>query len=308
MAEEELTFDLSLKKKKKSSKKSTTEDAETEAVTDLMADLATTKKKKSKSSSTSTETDSTSQPSNEASAEPSDDKSAVENPALFDAKKKKKKKKKAAAVSDFDAQLAEAGLEEDGAIPAKSEKKKSKSSTPSSAPTEDDGSFKPQVNEFGEPDLTYPELLNRFFEILADKHPELASDRSGHKFKIPLPEVKRDGKKSIFVNIQAIADKIHRPMEHIISFFYAELGTTGSVDGSNRLVIKGRFMPKQIETVLRKYIIEYVTCKTCKSINTMLRKENRLFFLDCNSCGSRRSVSSIKTGYQAVIKRQKPVS
>jgi len=32
------------------------------------------------------------------------------------------------------------------------------------------------------------------------------------------------------------------------------MGTTGSVDGSGRLVIKGRFQQKQIENVLRRYI------------------------------------------------------
>lgn len=36
----------------------------------------------------------------------------------------------------------------------------------------------------------------------------------------------------------------------------AELGTSGSVDGSRRLVIKGRFQQKQIENVLRRYVGE----------------------------------------------------
>ena len=41
------------------------------------------------------------------------------------------------------------------------------------------------------------------------------------------------------------------------------------------------------------------TCKTCKSADTILTKENRLFFLQCESCGSTRTVSAIKTGFQA---------
>jgi translation initiation factor 2 subunit 2 len=35
---------------------------------------------------------------------------------------------------------------------------------------------------------------------------------------------------------------------------FAEMGTTGSVDGAGRLVIKGRFQQKQVENVLRRYI------------------------------------------------------
>jgi translation initiation factor 2 subunit 2 len=86
---------------------------------------------------------------------------------------------------------------------------------------------------------------------------------------------------------------------------FAEMGTTGSVDGSARLVIRGRFQQKQIEHVLRRYIVEYVTCKTCKSPDTLLTKENRIFFMSCESCGSRRSVNAIKTGFQAQVGRRK---
>ena len=49
--------------------------------------------------------------------------------------------------------------------------------------------------------------------------------------------------------------------EHCTAFLFAELGTSGSVDGSRRLVIKGRFQQKNIEAVLRLYIVEYVQCK-----------------------------------------------
>lgn len=105
------------------------------------------------------------------------------------------------------------------------------------------------------------------------------------------------------------------------------MGTTGSVDGAGRLVIRGRFQQKQVENVLRRYIgtpsctvvtenpnclfpthhlVEYVTCKTCRSLDTLLTKENRIFFMACESCGSRRSVNAIKSGFQAQVgKRSK---
>ena len=58
---------------------------------------------------------------------------------------------------------------------------------------------------------------------------------------------------------------------------------------------------------LTQPLVEYVTCKTCKSPDTELSKgENRLYFLTCNSCGSRRSVTAIKTGFSAQVgKRRK---
>ncbi len=47
---------------------------------------------------------------------------------------------------------------------------------------------------------------------------------------------------------------MHRTPEHLIAYIFAELGTQGSMDGSQRLIIKGRFQPKQIENVLKHYI------------------------------------------------------
>ena len=96
-----------------------------------------------------------------------------------------------------------------------------------------------------------------------------------------------------------MAVRLHRPLEHFKDYLFAELGTNGSVDGSNRLVLKGRFQQKQLENVVRRYIHEYVTCKTCKSPDTLLGKENRVWFISCENCGSKRSVSAIKTGFQA---------
>ncbi|KAJ9156318.1 Domain found in IF2B/IF5 [Pleurostoma richardsiae] len=155
--------------------------------------------------------------------------------------------------------------------------------------------------------INYDLLLSRFFHLLAQRNPDHASS-SSRSYKIPPPQCLREGnKKTIFANIAEICKRMKRTEEHVTAFIFSELGTTGSVDGSRRLVIKGRFQQKQIENVLRKYILEYLSCKTCRSLDTNLDKgENRLYFITCNSCGSRRSVSAIKTGFSAQIgKRRK---
>lgn len=145
---------------------------------------------------------------------------------------------------------------------------------------------------------------------------------------------------------------MHRQPEHVQSFFMAELGTEGSIDANMRLVIKGRYVPKQVESLLRKYIgtfnamvlcviwcllchlchpprieclsfffvglllvsfsfstpyfpffspVEYVTCHMCRNPETTLTRDSvtRLYFLQCESCGSSRSVAPIKAGFHA---------
>ncbi|KAL2141784.1 hypothetical protein VTI28DRAFT_1921 [Corynascus sepedonium] len=154
--------------------------------------------------------------------------------------------------------------------------------------------------------INYDPLLSRFFALLAQKNPDHASTGT-RSYKIPPPQCLREGnKKTIFANLPEICKRMKRADEHVTAYLFAELGTSGSVDGSRRLVIKGRFQQKQIENVLRTYIIEYVTCKTCRSPNTELSKgENRLYFITCNSCGSRRSVQAIKTGFSAQVGKRK---
>lgn len=149
-------------------------------------------------------------------------------------------------------------------------------------------------------EATYPELLKRFFNLLHAHNPELAGEK--RRYTIVPPQVAREGtKKTVFANLMDICRRMHRQPEHVLQFLYSELGTQGSIDGAQRLIMKGRYTQKQIENVLRKYIVEYVTCKICKSSDTLLGKENRLYFITCESCGSRRSVSAIKAGYQAQI-------
>jgi len=149
-------------------------------------------------------------------------------------------------------------------------------------------------------DYTYDELLEIVFNIIKEKNPEIDA---GTKKKLVMrpPQVLRVGtKKTSFANFLEICKSLHRQPKHMQAFLLTELGTSGSVDANNQLIIKGRFQQKQIESVLRRYIKEYVACQTCRSPDTILQKETRLFFLQCETCGSRRSVTNIKSGFQAV--------
>jgi translation initiation factor 2 subunit 2 len=120
------------------------------------------------------------------------------------------------------------------------------------------------------------------------------------------PKVERDGtKKTLWINFPEMCKAMHRLPDHVYSYVFAELGTTGSVDGTGRLVIKGRFQPKQIEKVVRHYIAEYVSCRTCRSPDTRLVKENRLQFIACETCNSRRTVAAVRKGFEAQVGKRK---
>lgn len=153
-------------------------------------------------------------------------------------------------------------------------------------------------------DYTYDELLKRVFDIMREKNPDMVAGEK-KRFVMKPPQVMRVGtKKSSFSNFSEICKMLHRQPKHLLAFLLAELGTSGSIDGNSQLIIKGRFQQKQIESVLRRYIKEYVTCHTCRSPETILQKDTRLYFLQCETCGSRCSVASIKSGFQAVTSKR----
>ncbi|XP_061367927.1 eukaryotic translation initiation factor 2 subunit beta-like [Gastrolobium bilobum] len=168
----------------------------------------------------------------------------------------------------------------------------------------DDISLQPRYPwEGSDRDFEYEELLGRVFNILRENNPELAGDR--RRTVMRPPQVLREGtKKTVFVNFMDLCKTMHRQPDHVMAFLLAELGTSGSLDGQQRLVVKGRFAPKNFEGILRRYINEYVICIGCKSPDTILSKENRLFFLRCEKCGSGRSVAPIKAGFVARVGRR----
>nr|CAD1839903.1 unnamed protein product [Ananas comosus var. bracteatus] len=142
------------------------------------------------------------------------------------------------------------------------------------------------------------------FNILRENNPDLAGDR--RRTVMRPPQVLPEGtKKTVFVNFMDLCKTMHRQPEHVMNFLFAEMGTSGSLDGQQRLIVKERFAPKNFEGILRRYINEYVICNGCKSPDTILSKENQLFFLRCEQCGSSRSVAQIKTGFVALLGRRK---
>lgn len=148
-------------------------------------------------------------------------------------------------------------------------------------------------------DYSYTEMLERVFGLLRERNPSL-STRKRHV--MPPPQMVRVGtRKTMWANFSQICALMHRQNEHLMSFVLAELGTEGSIDGNQRLLVKGRYVTKQIESLLKKYISEYVTCHMCRTPETTLTRDSvtRLFFLQCEACSSRRSVAPIKTGFHA---------
>ncbi|MCL7049362.1 hypothetical protein MKW94_027452 [Papaver nudicaule] len=150
----------------------------------------------------------------------------------------------------------------------------------------------------------YEELLARLYNMLTDNNPVLASGER-RTTVLRTPQLLREGtRKTVLVNFMEICQLMHREPEHVMSFYLAEMGTSGSLDGTQMLVVRGRFDPKNFEPIQPRYVNEYVMCQGCKGADTVLFKENRLIFLRCEDCGSTRSVAPVKAGFVPRVGRR----
>lgn len=160
------------------------------------------------------------------------------------------------------------------------------------------------AQELNDPDdvraeYTYDVLLDRVVDLLHANNPDLVEKK---RTRIKPPQLQMIGsRKTLWVNFQEICTMMQRDSQHVYSFLMAELGTEGSIDGNDRLIIRGRYLPKYIESLLRKYVLEYVTCEMCRSPNTDLVRDqaSRLYFVNCRDCGGKRCVATVRTGYHA---------
>ena len=159
-----------------------------------------------------------------------------------------------------------------------------------------------QEKEEEEGEYPYADLLSRLFEQMRAENRGSAAAGAAKRAALPLPQTQRLGtKKTAWVNFRAICQTLQRAEEHALAFFVAELGAEGALDGQHRLVLRGRFQDKQLLSLLKTYIAEYVTCGTCRRPDTALARDavTRLHFMQCESCGSRRAVAPIKSGFHA---------
>ena len=212
-------------------------------------------------------------------APPTEDVNDAEIAAMFLATKKKKKKPKAKDDDVIAPPLEAAAVEENPKPPL---------------PQEDQ-----DTEEF-----TYDQMLSRIYQKMGAVYTasELALKR------LQRPKMAAIGSKRVgWINFGKTAATLNRTQDHLSSFIEAEFGTTVSIDAKDCLVIKGRFSGEHIESVLKKYVEQYIKCRTCKSMETTLVRDpdSRLYFLKCGTCLSQWSVATIQKGFHATMKGER---
>ena len=126
-------------------------------------------------------------------------------------------------------------------------------------------------------------------EIAKKKLPEdsLATER----FVVPKALGHVEGSKTIISNFGAIANTLGRPSQHLLKYIQKELATPGEFR-KNAVVFNAKLNASRLNEKIKQYTDEFVLCKECGKPDTKLSKDGSVYFIRCQACGARHSITS----------------
>ena len=130
-------------------------------------------------------------------------------------------------------------------------------------------------------------------ELLFRLHNDKNEDEIYSKVNLPPIKISRKNRASIFSNFGILAEKLNRDKEHISNYFKAETKLVNTTNQHNQLIIQGNINESKCESIMKKYINEFVCCRQCKGLNTIILKEHGLTFIQCNQCLAKTSLGKL---------------
>src|SRR3972149_235035 len=121
---------------------------------------------------------------------------------------------------------------------------------------------------------------------------------TGERFQIPEAEIVVEGKTTILRNFLDIVEAIRRDPNMVLTYLLRELGTAGAQDG-RRVVFKGKVTGQQVADRVKAYGDTHGMWPEGGRPDTRLVREDRVAMLECDACGARRPVKSVKKAAKA---------
>lgn len=118
-------------------------------------------------------------------------------------------------------------------------------------------------------------------------------DDTHFRYQMPRLEIatQSKGKQTVLVNLQEIADALHRETEDIIRFIGRRVGTSVSV---SKKWLRGQFDLPLLQSILQEYVRFYVLCGNCGLPDTVCRpyKSKQTMAVNCRACGAITPIDS----------------
>ncbi len=128
------------------------------------------------------------------------------------------------------------------------------------------------------------ELVTRAYEIL--------SQREKKKNVFIQPEVIVRDRKTFIVNFEGFCTSLNREKNIVKQYVDKETQIMSSfITDNTQLKIDTSLKPSHVRSILANFIKNHVLCSQCKSSSTQLIKINRMQFIECNTCNSKKNFS-----------------
>lgn len=136
-----------------------------------------------------------------------------------------------------------------------------------------------KINIRASPDLVYTTLLDEIFDTISDNSQLFGNKKN----RIDKPDIKYQNRKTFWYNYGINCSQINRSIEQLKKFIDKEMAVETSINDKSNLILRGKYSFAMIASAYKKYIINYVKCSTCKSIETEITRNtsNRLDYLKC---------------------------
>jgi len=135
--------------------------------------------------------------------------------------------------------------------------------------------------------MEYKDLLQRARSQL----PEKVFEKS--RFEIPKILSVIEGNKTFITNIRDVLSRINREENHFLKFMAGELATSVTMEGT-RAVFAGKHAKLTLQSLLERYVKEYVICGECEKPDTSLVIETRIMWKKCDACGASTAVKPLR--------------
>lgn len=134
---------------------------------------------------------------------------------------------------------------------------------------------------------TYKEMLDAAYE----KIPKILSTAA--RFVVPEVQSLVQGNKTIVKRFQQVSKELRRDQDHLVKFFARELASKEEAAGAD-VGFVGKFRNEFLNQKLQEYAKEFVLCDQCGKPDTSLKKVDNITYKQCEACGAKNVVRTLK--------------
>jgi translation initiation factor 2 subunit 2 len=134
--------------------------------------------------------------------------------------------------------------------------------------------------------------IDLFDNMLNELYDNLEQTNDTTKIILPEPIIIKNGSTNMWKNVKAFLKITKKPPDHFVIFIRNEANCHVnwiSESKSDGLIFSIKKLKKEfLIDQMNKYLKEYVICKSCKSINTIIQKDKQIrkynfICLNCNT-------------------------